>query len=87
MYSSLSDMLTLPTATPRHSTFFSWNLMLDLISFTCTLRCEGDLPPALGRLKWGLAFNIMQAKTAGLLTVSFTGTWHSMDQGHLQLSS
>ena len=28
-------MDTLPTATPRHSTFFSWNLMDALISETC----------------------------------------------------
>ena len=33
--SSLSFMETLPTATPMHSTFFSWNLTEDLISFTC----------------------------------------------------
>lgn len=30
-----SSMLTLATATPRHSTFFSWNLMDALVSFTC----------------------------------------------------
>ena len=32
MYSSRSAMLTLPTATPRHSTFFSWYLTLERIS-------------------------------------------------------
>ena len=33
--SCLSSMDTLPTATPMHSTFFSWNLTDDLISLTC----------------------------------------------------
>ena len=39
--SSLSFMETLPTATPMHSTFFSWNLTEDLISFTCR---QADVP-------------------------------------------
>lgn len=32
---SPSVMPTLATATPMHSTFFSWNLMLHLVSSTC----------------------------------------------------
>ena len=34
-YSSRSLMATLPTATPRHSTFFSWYLTDERISFAC----------------------------------------------------
>ena len=30
--SSSSDMPTFPTATPKHSTFLSWNLIVDLTS-------------------------------------------------------
>ncbi len=48
--SSSSVMPTLPTATPMHNTFFSWNLMVDLTSVTLVFRssaCEigaGNLP-------------------------------------------
>ena len=48
--SSSSFMPTLPTATPRHRTFFSWNLMVDLTSVTLLFRSSpwetgvGNLP-------------------------------------------
>lgn len=48
--SSSSVMSTLPTATPMHSTFFSWNLIVDLTSVILSLKlsaCEtgvGNLP-------------------------------------------
>lgn len=43
-------MPTLPTATPRHRTFLSWNLMVDLTSVTLADRSSlwetgvGNLP-------------------------------------------
>ena len=50
--SSSSVMLTLPTATPKQSTFFSWNLIVDLTSVTLAARSSlwpmgvGNLPAA-----------------------------------------
>lgn len=49
-----SVISTCPMATPRHSTFLSWNLMVDLTSFNLLLRssaCEmgvGNLPAKIG---------------------------------------
>ena len=48
--SSSSVMPTLPTATPKQSTFFSWNLIVDLTSVILVARSslceigEGNLP-------------------------------------------
>ncbi|GIL90881.1 hypothetical protein Vretimale_17154 [Volvox reticuliferus] len=48
---SPSVIPTLATATPMHSTFFSWNLMLHLVSFTISSRFlligAGNLPALL----------------------------------------
>ena len=45
MYSSFSDMATCPMATPRHSTFFSWNLMVALMSLICNIPTQSRHPP------------------------------------------
>lgn len=51
--SSSSVIFTWPTATARHSTFFIWNLMVDLTSlalatmFSLCVSKEGNLPALL----------------------------------------
>ena len=67
--SSSSDMPTFPTATPKHSTFLSWNLMVDLTSVIFAAKSSlweigvGNLP-AIGkdRISEHLTLKILKPK-------------------------
>src|SRR5271154_1502552 len=78
--SSSSVMSTLPTATPRHSTFFSWNLIVLLTSVTLALRSSawemgvGNLPALErpGPRRRGICLmSVSEATKASYLRASF----------------
>ena len=86
--SSSSVMPTLPTATPMHSTFFSWNLIVALTSFILPFRSSlwvmgvGNLPAvamlALASSRMPPAFRMIRCG----LTLRETGPQKTRDLPH-----